>query len=892
VSTSAGGDGAHPLGLPGPRRGGPLEGIVVVELARTLAGEFAGGLLADLGATVIKIEAPEGSPLRRTGPGLPGEDSLYFQTENRGKYSVRADLGALGGAGASEVHQRGSTVRDSWLRRLLASSDAIVEDLGPGALEAADLAPETLHADNPRLALLRISPFGQTGPLAEERGDDRIAQAFSGVQFATGFPDRPPIPVTPPLADCWTGVHGANGLLMAIFEARRSGRGQVVDIGLYEVGVRVQEESIVHHSRTGAIARRMGTESPTVVPANVYRTRDGGWIAVSGAGDAPFARLCQVIEVPDAPTDPRFATPAARLEHRAAADALVASWIAAHDQADVEARFAEAGVAGTAVRSVDDIVGDAHVAARGSVVRLASQSGREVMAPAAVPRFSRTRARDAGAAPRVGEHTDAVRASMAAIESRPRIATPREATRVDASERAPRPAALDGIRVLDLSQWLAGPVAAALLADFGADVIMVELPPERGRAAARPPGFAVTNRNKRSITLDVRAPQGRQVFLDLVRVSDVVVENFRPGTLERWDLAPAALLEVNPRLVLLRASGFGQTGPYAGRAAFNPVGLAFGGATYLGGWPDRPPLRDGVMGGDYSTALFNVLGILAALLRRDVDGLGQVVDTAMFEAVLRMTGDTLAAKGAVGLRRERAGGEWPACPPSVTAEAADGRFVTATAASWSEFAAALARLDGTQGDAQQPRPGDVQEPRSSDSEHRCPDESLPSAAMPTSAPRQHPDESRSALEGSRGAPSGENTAAIRAALAAFAGRLAADDVVRALRAVSLAASPVNSIADLVKEPHLWSRGDLLRLADPGAGEIVTPGIVPLLSRTPGHVWGWSRQAGSDNEAVLGGLLGMTEEQICAVTGLGVRDDASAPPAHSAPQRDTVGSPRR
>ena len=145
-------------------RGGALEGIVVVELAQTLAGELAGGLLADLGATVIKVEPPGGSPLRTRGPAIAGEDSLYFQTENRGKLSVVAELADL--------------AREPWLAKLITCADAIVEDHGPGRLEAAGLSPDTLHRMNQRLAVLRISPFGQTGPLAGERGDDRIAQAF------------------------------------------------------------------------------------------------------------------------------------------------------------------------------------------------------------------------------------------------------------------------------------------------------------------------------------------------------------------------------------------------------------------------------------------------------------------------------------------------------------------------------------------------------------------------------------------------------------------------------------------------------------------------------------------------------------------------------------------
>jgi len=289
-----------------------------------------------------------------------------------------------------------------------------------------------------------------------------------------------------------------------------------------------------------------------------------------------------------------------------------------------------------------------------------------------------------------------------------------------------------------------------------------------------------------------------------VRVSDVIVENFRPGTLERWDLAPATLLEINPRLVVLRASGFGQTGPYAARAAFNPVGLAFGGATYLNGWPDRPPLRDGVTAGDYSTALFNVLGVMAALLRRDVDGEGQVVDTAMFEAVLRMTGDALAVRSALGIRRERAGGDSPIYPCSITVEAADGRFVAMSAESWSQVGTALERL---------------------------------------------------------GRPRSDGPESGRRALAEIASALPVEDVTRALRQAGLGASPVNSVADLVGEAHLWSRGDLVRRADAELGEVVMQGVVPLLSETPGRITGWSPAPGSDNDAVLGEWLARTPDQI-------------------------------
>jgi formyl-CoA transferase len=380
---------------------------------------------------------------------------------------------------------------------------------------------------------------------------------------------------------------------------------------------------------------------------------------------------------------------------------------------------------------------------------------------------------------------------------------------------APASGPLAGLRVLDLSQWLAGPAAAGILGDFGADVIMIELPPAGGAAdtwSRTSPGTIVTNRNKRSLALDVRSPRGRELFLDLVRVCDVVVENFRPGTLERYKLGPEVLLDANPRLVLLRSSGFGQTGPYTGRAAFNPVGLAFGGITYLNGWPDRPPLRDGVMSGDYTTALFNVLGTMAALLRRDADGQGQLVDTAMFECSLRLTGDLLPVRTALGIRRERAGGAWPLYPAGGTVEAADGRFVAVSATSLEAIVGALAGLGRAAAD--------------------------PSGAKTDPAASRVPE-----------------------ALITFVAGLPADEAVARLRGVGLAATGVNSVADLVQEPHCWSRGDLVRLTHPALGEVVTQGIVPILSRTPGRVAHWSTGPGSDTEAVLRDLLGYTPEQV-------------------------------
>lgn len=773
-----------------PERGGALQDLVIVEITGTLAGEFTGGLLADQGATVIKIEPPTGSPMRRRGAALTGEDSLYFQSENRGKYSVEAEIDTI--------------AAEPWLTKLLAHADGVIEDLGPGRLEAAGLDPARLLQRNPALAVLRISPFGQDGPLALERGDDRIAQAFGGSQYVTGFADRHPLPISVPLADTWTGLAGAAGLLMAIFHARRHGTGQVVDIALYEAILRMQEGYIVRYDRLGQIQERFGNINPGVSPSGVFPTRDGSFIALSGAGDQPFQRLCEAIGMPEIYEDPRFSTGPERLKHREEANAIVGGWIAQHDLAEVDARFIAASATGAPLKSADELLVDEHFNARGAFLELISQGGHRFQAPGPQPRMTRTPAREPERAPRLGEHTDQFRLLA---ESLPEV--------------PPRPAARDGapdmplgeLRVIDISRALAGPAAATQLADFGADVVLVELPlrePPKSRFEGERPmlGFLVTNRNKRSVTLDVRSAEGRLAFLDLIRSADVLVENFRPGTLERWGIGPDDLLAVNQRLVILRASGFGQTGPFAGRSAFNPVGLAYGGLMYLGGWPDRPPLRDGVQAGDYSTALFGFYGTVAALLRRELDGEGQVVDTAMCEAILRQTGDVAALKSALATRSERNAGVWPTYPVTATSLATDGTYVAISGESWERTLEALSGVLGTR---------------------------------PTS-----PQQATELLD-------------------AFVAQRTASEAVTALRAAGVPSSEVNSAATIHGNEHIWSRGTLVHVEHPELGDIVTQGVVPKLSRTPGRVRFWSPYPGSDNEAVLGGLLGYDAERVEQLT---------------------------
>ena len=345
-----------------------------------------------------------------------------------------------------------------------------------------------------------------------------------------------------------------------------------------------------------------------MVPANVYATRDGGWIAVSGAGDQPFARLCEAIEAPEAPKDPRFATPAARLQHRAAADALVGDL----DRPPRPGRRRGALRRGRGGRHRGPL-GRRHprrrarAGARGPPVALVVDRGRRSSRPRPVPKLTRTPAADPPRRPAARRAHGRRARSDRRLAARPRV----DALAPPGAGAGGGP--LAGVRVLDLSQWLAGPAAAAPSSATSAPTSSWSScraaagPPTPG--PARAPAVRVTNRNKRSITLDVRAPRGREVFLG-ARARERRDRRELPSRHARA-LGPRA----RPRSSRsTRGScccahpASARAGPYTARAAFNPVGLAFGGITYLNGWPDRPPLRDGVMAGDYSTALFNVLG--------------------------------------------------------------------------------------------------------------------------------------------------------------------------------------------------------------------------------------------------------------------------------------------
>jgi formyl-CoA transferase len=391
----------------------------------------------------------------------------------------------------------------------------------------------------------------------------------------------------------------------------------------------------------------------------------------------------------------------------------------------------------------------------------------------------------------------------------------------------------EGLRVLDLATVMAGPVAATLLADFGAEVIKVEEPTRGdtirglGGGAGADLFWLQEGRNKRCITLDLRQPEGQELLARLAARCDVLIESFRPGTMEAWNLGPERLCEENPRLVYLRMSGYGQTGPYRERGAFDRVAAAFSGVTYATGEPDRPPIRSGYALADYMSAAYNAFAVAMVLYHRDAqgDGRGQVIDLALYEPLLRASEAAAVVFDRFGVVRERTGNRHAAAIPSGLYEASDGAWVTLFAAPDHLFER-LARAIG--------RPDLARDPRYANAGAR----------------RKHADE----LESEIGDWMAEHTAS---------------EILERLLAAQVPVSRVNSIADVFADPHVAARENLVPVADGEGGQVRMVGVLPKLSRTPGRIRHAGRPLGADNREVYRELLGLGAEELGALRERGI-----------------------
>jgi crotonobetainyl-CoA:carnitine CoA-transferase CaiB-like acyl-CoA transferase len=376
------------------RVAGPLSGVRVIELGQVIAGPFCAQMLGDLGAEVIKVEPPgKGDVLRQWGHADVTGDSLWWSVAGRNKRSITVDLRTPGGQ---------QLVRD-----LVAQADILVENFRPGTLEGWGLGWDDLSAVRPELIMVRISGFGQTGPYARRAGYASIGEAMGGLRALTGYPDLPPIRVGISIGDSLTGIFGALGAVSALEARHRTGRGQVVDASIFESVLAVTESLVVEWCARGTERKRTGPTLPGIAPSNVYPTRDGQ-LLIAANQDSVFARLVDVMGMPELAADPRFVDHRARGRNMHAIDTIIAGWTERFDAAELLDKLHTAGVPAGLVYEPKDMLADPHFAARRSIETVKDGRHGELTMQAVVPRLSETPGEIRFAGQALGAETDAV----------------------------------------------------------------------------------------------------------------------------------------------------------------------------------------------------------------------------------------------------------------------------------------------------------------------------------------------------------------------------------------------------------------------------------------------------------------------------------------------------
>ena len=367
-----------------------LSGYRVLELGSTVAGPFCGRLLADFGADVVKVEQPEGDPVRSMGKRLDGR-SLYAASIFRNKSLISVDLRRPEGR--------------ELVAELAVSCDVLIENFRPGTLERWGLGYETLAAANPGLVMVRISGFGQDGPYRDRPGYGVIGEALSGLRYITGDVDRPPSRVAVSMTDYITGLYAAFGATLALLARERTGRGQVVDAALYETAFTFMEPWIPAFEKLGHVAGRSGSRLPESTPNNLYPTADDDFVHITAPSNTAFGRLTGAMGRPDIATDPRFANPVDRSAHHEDLDGVIAAWTSSHDLGHLERVLNEAEVPASRIFSIADIFADPHYAARGSIAHAPDDELGTIAMATVVPRLSDTPGEIRHAGRRVGADT-------------------------------------------------------------------------------------------------------------------------------------------------------------------------------------------------------------------------------------------------------------------------------------------------------------------------------------------------------------------------------------------------------------------------------------------------------------------------------------------------------
>lgn len=596
----------------------PLDGVCVVELTDGL-GEAAGRFFGDLGADVVRVDT-----------GLTSSravDAVYRATHDLNKRSVALDLEDPEGRTDFE--------------RLLARADILLESTRPGSLERLDLAPETLRVRFPTLVVVSLTDFGRSGPYRDWAATEGVHLALGGVLSRSGLPGREPLLPPGSLATESAAMQAAWAALVAYANRLDTGAGDLVDVSVYEATVQVLDPGYgVGGSASGGVPAASGPRGrPDARHLYPMLPCLDGWVRICVLAPRQWQGMFRWLGEPDDLSDPALASLGRRFSEWHRVLPAIARLFAARTRDQLVAEGQEHGVPTAAVLEPAEVLAAEHFAERGAWRRV-RVGERAVAVPDGLVEIDGQRARSRRAAPVAGEHTAEVIGELATAPE------PQAASWRAVAPRLP----LAGLRVLDLGVIVVGAEVGRLLADLGAEVVKVENKafPDGSRQSvqAMSPGFAWGHRNKLGLGLNLRDPRGAALFKQLVAESDVVLSNFKPGTLESLGLGPEVLLETNPRVVVADSSAFGVTGPWSTRMGYGPLVRASTGLSALWRYPDDPTSFSdaSTIYPDHIAARVGAVGVLALLLRRRRTGRGGRVSVAQAETILSQLGHHFAAE--------------------------------------------------------------------------------------------------------------------------------------------------------------------------------------------------------------------------------------------------------
>jgi len=825
--------------------GMPLAGIRVLELAQDVAGPYAGKLLADLGGEVVKVEPSTGDTTRALGPFWRGQpdperSGLYLYL-NAGKTGIVLDLANDGDRAAC--------------LELVATADILIENFGYGGRESLGLGLDRLRAANPALVVVSLTAFGQWGPRATWRGNDLIACHSSG--FAHGFPslqvdtpDLAPLNLPTYAADFLAGQTAATAALHGLLVAQQTGVGSHLDVSRQEALAAANNSRFNSPVKTG-LAHRVFSDLPSNPTVALLPCQDG-WVAISPREEHQWARWLEVMGGPAWASDPRFVNRSQRERNWSALYPLLAEWSQTRTKMDLFESAQARRVACYPLGTATDLLESPQLAARTFFFGVDDPELTGLALPGRpyhLEEYEPVSAPAPARAPRLGEHTARILTELRAHQH-PSVAARGGATEPSATgqfgaassaDAAAAPAGsgslapdgpessqavgsardvlrpLEGVRVVDFSWVLTGPICTRYLAALGADVIKVESA-ARADLSQRDLAWEGLNPSKRSITLNLKQERARELARELIARSDVVVENFSTGVMERLGLDYQRLRAINPRIIMVSSSALGRTGPERERVAYGTLIQCFTGWAALSAHPGRPPRSAAGVWTDPLTAAFETLLVLAALWRQRASGVGSLYDLSMAEVTIAALPEPILAWGLNEEVLQARGNRHPVWAPQGAYPAAgDDRWVALSVQSDAEWVS-LCRLMGR-------------------------DDLLADASLATFAGRrQHHD-------------------AIDQAIAVWTGARPNDETAACLQAYGIAATACLEPGELVCDPHLQARSFTSQVDRLDGGVQSVLGVPWLIEQQRPNAFRRPPRLGEDNEYVFRDVLGLGEDEF-------------------------------